>query len=168
MTTALPSHLPLTCRPVKGAPPLLLYYVTGMGVPYGFQRRSQPCRSAPHRPQHPTWMKALAWMHLASSTVTLSPLSVAKQVAWSWKWTALRRLERCRALSRLADNTYGSPLPAGCAVSGIPTPPTASEAERLLKRGRKSTAGGSEARQCVVRPKWRRPRGSVRARRSGR
>lgn len=58
-------------------------------------------------------------MHLASSTVTLRPLAVAKQVAWSWKWTALRRLERWRALSRLADSTYGSPLPGGRAENGM-------------------------------------------------
>lgn len=44
---------------------------------------------------------------------------MAKQVAWSWKWTALRRLERWRALSRLADSTYGSPLPGGRAENGM-------------------------------------------------
>lgn len=106
-------------------------------------------------------MKALAWMHLASSTVTRRPLAVAKQVAWSWKCTARRRLERCRALSRLAASTYCSALPAGCADSGMAAGRGEPRAAAGRKCGSGSASGGAHG---VVRAAWRRASGSVRAR----
>lgn len=81
---------------------------------------------------------------------------MAKQVAWSWKWTALRRLERCRALSRLAASAYLSPLPGGCVESGMAGPARPRRSRRLpgvAGAGRKSArAGGrkSSARRAEV------------------
>jgi hypothetical protein len=58
----------------------------------------------------PSWMKALACTHLESSTVTLNPIELANTVAVSLKWTALRILDTCLALSIFANSTYPSSL----------------------------------------------------------
>lgn len=55
--------------PVTPCPP-------GPGPVHGLRQPCPPRRRCPR-----TWMKALAWIHLASSTVTRSPLAVARQVA---------------------------------------------------------------------------------------
>lgn len=81
-----------------------------------------------------TWMKALACMHLESSTVTFSPLGVALKMAWSLNVIDLSMLDRFRALSRLATNTYGSSSACDWVDRGIVALRRSQEGENIDKR----------------------------------